>query len=239
MSRHSTDVTGGSSTSPSVANMGEQRMLRGPLRSAVALSALIGAMLLTGRQVMAQSFQHDFQFCNGDFALCAASTCTPTGGMIAVNTATGTAPFPAAQCTCPIFPGPAIGDLNGGNMQGSCAPPSSNGVWSLYSLKTHIPQEINNWSRGKKDSAAPPLVCPANLGLGTQFANCFSFACVRAGKIHGVEVATCVCPLGESLEGKTVGANTAFLTQAGQRNEDICSQHPVSGPISFGDMQGG
>jgi hypothetical protein len=124
-------------------------------------------------------------------------------------------------------------------MQGSCVAPSSNGVWSLFSLRLHIPQEINDWSRRRKKSEAPGFVCPADLGLGAQFASCFSFACERAGKINGVEVATCLCPLGESLEGKPVRANTAFLTQAGQCNEDICSQHPVSGPIQFDDMQGG
>ena len=208
------------------------------LRYRLVLSALFGAMLLGAPHAGAQ-FQHDFQFCIGDFALCAASTCTPTGGMIEVNTATGTAPFPAAQCTCPIFSGPAIADLNGGNMQGSCNPPSSNGVWSLYSLSLHIPQAINDWSRRRKKSEAPGFVCPADLDLGDQFVNCFSFACERAGKIHGVEVATCLCPLGESLEGMSVKPDTAFATQAGQCNEDICSQHPVSGPFSFDDIQGG
>ena len=211
-------------------------------RYSLVVLALIGAVLLATSQVTAQSFQHDFQFCIGDFALCAASTCTPTGGMIDVNTATGTMPFAAAQCTCPIFSGPAIADLNGGNMKGTCDLPSSNGVWSLFSLSLHIPQAINDWSRRRQKSEAPPFVCPANLGLGDQFVNCFSFACERAGKIHGVEVATCLCPLGESLEGKSVSANTAFLTQAGQCNEDICSQHPVSGPFPFSfddDMQGG
>jgi hypothetical protein len=181
----------------------------------------------------------DFRFCLGGFALCAASTCTPTGGTIAVNTATGTAAFPAAQCTCPIFSGPAIADLNGGNMRGSCDPPSSTGVWSLYSPIGHIPQALNNWNQGNKKSEAPVQVCPADLGLGTQLANYFSFACVRAGKVNGVEVTTRVCPLGESLEGTAVPANTAFMTQAGQCHEDICAQHPVSGPFSFDDMQGG
>jgi hypothetical protein len=237
MKSHSTDVTGASSTSLAVDNMGDQRVRRRSWRFAVAASALFGAMLLAGPRAMAQSFPHDFEFCNGDFALCAASTCTPTGGTIAVNTATGTELFPAAQCTCPVFSGSAIADLNGGNMHGSCAPPSRNGVWSIFSLMGHIPQAINDWSRGKVKSAAPPLLCPAKLGLGTEFVNCFSFACERAGRIHGVEVATCVCPLGESLDGESVPANTAFLTQAGQRNPDICSQHPVAGPISFGDSQ--
>jgi hypothetical protein len=209
------------------------------LRYSLVLSALIGATLLAGPQVLAQSSQPNLQFCIGDFALCAASTCTPTAGTIEVNTATGTAPFPAAQCTCPIFSGPAIADLNGGNMQGSCVPPSSSEVWSLYSLRSHIPQEINDFSRQRKKSEAPAFVCPADLGLGAELANCFSFACERAGRINGVEVATCLCSLGGSLDGKPVPADTAFVTQAGQCNEDICFQHPVSGPFPFDDMQGG
>src|SRR5262245_35836609 len=129
------------------------------LRYRLVLSALSGIMLLATPQVRAQSFQHDFRFCVGDYALCAASTCPPTGGTIAVNTATGTANFPVAECTCPIFNGPAIADLNGGNMQGRCEPPPDNGVWSLYSPQGHIPQEINDWSKGKKQSAAPIFVC--------------------------------------------------------------------------------
>jgi hypothetical protein len=192
------------------------------------LSALIGAMLLAAAHVMAQGVQDSFKFCIGDFALCAASTCTPTGKIIAVNTASGTAEFSAAQCTCPIFSGPAIADVKGGNMQGSCDPPPNTGVWSLYSLMGDIPQVINNWNPGKKKSEAPVFVCPAELNLGAQFVNCFNFACERAGKINSVEVATCVCPLGESLEGTGVPANTAFATQAGQCNEDICFKHPVS-----------
>jgi len=66
----------------------------------------------------------DFQLCNGYFALCAASTCTPTGKQIAVNTPTGgTRNFPEADCTCPVILGPSLANLAGGNMQGSCDPP--------------------------------------------------------------------------------------------------------------------
>src|ERR1700746_3274219 len=50
----------------------------------------------------------DLQICNGYFALCAASTCTPTGKQIAVNTAPGaTANFPEVDCTCPVILGPS------------------------------------------------------------------------------------------------------------------------------------
>src|SRR5215469_2616149 len=76
---------------------------------------------------------YDFQICHGYFALCAASTCTPTGKQITVKTATGgTATFPEADCTCPVVLGPSIANLAGGNMQGSCEPPRPDTIWSTY-----------------------------------------------------------------------------------------------------------
>jgi len=159
---------------------------------------------------------------------------------IAVNTATGTANFPAAQCTCPIFKGLGFADVKGGNMNGHCDPPPNNGVWSLYYPTSQIPQEINDWSRGKKASAAPIFVCSADLLQGDQFANCFSFACVRAGKVKGnIEVATCTCPLGENLEGQPVAKHKEFTTPAGQCNVDVCFQHPVGAPFPFDDQLAG
>jgi hypothetical protein len=214
------------------------------LRYALVLSSLIGAILLAVPQVMSQGIVEGFRTCPGDFALCAASICTPTGGMIEVKTVTGTATFPEVQCTCPIFPGPSIADVSGGNMgrplgPGNCSAPTivngmhvgDDGIWSLYSPMGEIPQEINNWNQGKIKSAAPPNSCP--LDTTNTFANCFSFACVRAGKINGVEVATCFCPTGESLTGTVVAPGTPFGTQAGQRNPDICSQLPVGAPFPF------
>ena len=47
--------------------------------------------------------------------------------------------------------------------------------------------------------------------------------------VPGAPVATSYCPLGESIEGTAGSPDTAFGTQAGQCNEDICQQHPVSG----------
>ena len=40
--------------------------------------------------------------CNGDFALCAASTCQPTGKMITTNTGDS---YPEVVCRCPILNG--------------------------------------------------------------------------------------------------------------------------------------
>jgi hypothetical protein len=189
---------------------------------------------------------HDFTICGderaatdsdaphdvGRFALCAASTCTQTGRKITVNvTAGGTAQFPEYDCTCPVLRGPSIADLNGGNMQGSCQPPSRTQVWSLYAPRLHIPQALTDWKRGASATRAPLLQCQASLNLGDQLVNCFSFACDLAGTISGVPVATCHCALGESLDGVSVPANTAFLTQAGQGNTAICAQHPVAAPF--------
>ena len=222
------------------------------LRYALVVSSLIGAILLAVPQVMSQGMVEGFRLCPGDFALCAASICTPTGGMIEVKCEAGepgcgpdgTASFPEAKCICPIFPGPSIGDITGGNIAQPLGPghcfepptvvngvPVDNGIWSLYSPQAQIPQEINNWNQGKKKSAAPPLTCPASA-MNT-FAQCFSFACERAGKINGVEVANCFCPIGESLTGTVVDPGTGFTTQAGQGNDDICTQLPVGGPFQL------
>ena len=212
------------------------------LRYALGLSSLIGAILLAVPQVMSQSIVAGLRQCHGEFALCAASICTPTGGTIDVKTATGTATFSEAQCICPIFPGPSLGDVSGGNIApplgpGHCSVPPTivngvsvdNGIWSLYSPTLQIPQQINNWNQGKIKSFAPPNSCPTSAT--NTFANCFSFACVRTGKINGVEVATCFCPIGEDLTGGVVDPGTPFDTQAGQGREDICSQIPVGAPF--------
>jgi hypothetical protein len=203
----------------------------------IYVAALLAAGLLLvlppiARPALADG--HDFEFCNGYFALCAASTCTPTGGTIRVNVASGgTALFPEARCLCPIFQGRSIADLAGGNMHGSCDAPTPGTIWSTYAVHARIPQEINNWVPNGTEAAAPPQVCPKTLLLGKQLTNCFSFLCDQKRYINGVPVATCHCPLGESLSGTPVARATAFITQAGQRDQQICKAHPVSGPISL------
>ena len=172
---------------------------------------------------------YDFQICHGYFALCAASTCTPTGKQITVRTATGgTATFPEADCTCPVVLGPSIANLAGGNMQGSCEPPRPDTIWSTYQPRPNIPQ-APDWV----PAPAPPLFCPKRLGLGNQLVNCFSFLCDTQTYINNAPVVTCHCPIGESLAGTAVPPHTAFLTQAGQGDEEFCAMHPVSGPISL------
>ena len=177
---------------------------------------------------------YDFQICHGYFALCAASTCTPTGKQITVKTATGgTATFPEADCTCPVVLGPSIANLAGGNMQGSCEPPGPDTIWSTYQPRPNIPQALTGWVPTPPEAAAPPLFCPKSLNLGNQLVNCFSFLCDSQTYINNAPVVTCHCPIGESLAGTAVPPHTAFLTQAGQGDEEFCAMHPVSGPISL------
>jgi hypothetical protein len=176
---------------------------------------------------------YGYKICTGTYALCAASTCAPTGETINVNTATGTASFPAATCTCPVFDGPAIADPNGGNMQGTCKPPGNGQVWSLYAPKTNIPQAVNNWSHKSSETAVTPQLCSSSVGVGATFANCFSFACTLDPKrVNGVKTATCTCPLGEDLNGEPVDPDTTIIIDAGQCDSSFCAQHPVGAPLT-------
>jgi hypothetical protein len=180
------------------------------------------------------SVPHEFRICPGDYALCAASTCTPDGHKIAVNNTTML--FDEAQCTCPIFSGFSIADVVGGNMNGSCRPPSHTGVWSLYSPKGHIPQAINDWEKHGPEASSPGFVCPATVANNFQVTNCFSFACVRAGNINGVPVATCFCPIQEDPDAQPIPLGTPFATQAGQCQESICSHYPVGAAFQIDDI---
>lgn len=160
--------------------------------------------------------------CNGEYALCAASTCKPTGKTITGNNGVA---YPEVQCRCPILNGRAIADTSAGNMAGSCTATDSQHVWSLFAPKLYYPQEANNFSKNPKNQKAVIQACSASLGLGAQSSNCFSWNCVK-GK-NGIAV--CSCPTGQ------VPADTAFLTEAGQGDPAACSQYPVSLPLKAQD----
>ena len=166
--------------------------------------------------------------CSGEFALCAASTCTPVldsqgnPKMIQVRVAGGgLASYPEMSCTCPILKGKSIADVNSGNMRGSCAAPSKNGVWSLYSFRQHIPQAINGWATSPlSKTQVTGQVCAGAPGIAAPVVNCFSFACSPAPSINGV-----------SLSGGPVAVGQGFITDAGQGNPAACNQFPVGGPV--------
>jgi hypothetical protein len=203
----------------------------------ISLASLINGIVAVSSGMALAQVTHDYRICAGDFALCAASTCTPQEGKTITPNQT-TMAFPEAQCTCPIFSGLSIADVVGGNMQGSCQPPAmKHGIWSTYAPKGHIPQAINDWKKHGPAASSPGFVCPGTVGNTiSQVTNCFSFACVRAGKINGVRVATCSCPIGEDPDAQPVQPGTPFATQAGQCQDSICSQYPVGAAFKFDDI---
>jgi hypothetical protein len=166
----------------------------------------------------AQAQTKGITICDGQYALCAASTCKPTRKTI---TGTSGITYPEVECRCPILKGRAIADTAAGNMQGSCAATDDKHVWSLFAPKLFYPQEASDFSKKPKDMKATLQKCDASLNLGNKSSNCFSWNCLKGAD----GIAVCSCPTGQ------VPAATTFLTEAGQGNPDICSQYPVSLPI--------
>ena len=149
--------------------------------------------------------------CPQDFALCAASTCVETGGMITQNNGQT---FPAVSCTCPIIHGPGIADVNAGNMKGSCEPPEG-GVWSIYWPKENIPQAAANRRRSghpRRSSLSGSLPFP---------------------------VLELLPALGEIVDGQQLRiapapeetTTTLWATQGGRAREAVCSEIPVGGAL--------
>jgi hypothetical protein len=174
----------------------------------------------------------DFRFCQGYFALCAASTCTPTGSQIAVNTITGrTRNFPQADCTCPVILGTSIANLAGGNMKGSCDPPGDGKLWSTYQARPDIPQALTNWVPHLPEDAAPPQICPGSPH--NHYVQCFSFSCENESYINNVPVVTCHCAIGATLAGLPAQPQSSFPTQAGQSDPAICADLPVGNALQI------
>jgi len=187
----------------------------------------------------------------GNFALCAASTCTPTGKTMDVRIngyGGGVTKFPSATCTCPVMTSQLIASLNPhnplqplaavyeGNMKGSCnVDDPATQVWSLFQPITHYPQQ--SASPAYTSGAAVPQICKNVSGkqMGT---NCFSFLCtIDPTLTNGVQTATCTCPIGEGPFGGSVPPGSVFPTVAGTASPSAdgklaaCYQNPVSIPI--------
>ena len=179
--------------------------------------------------------------CPGEFALCAASTCKPTGRMIKVKEADGktTKEYPEAVCKCPIItaevavmngkPLEGLAALNEGNMNGSCNPPRPGTIWSLFSPLEVFPQESSNPPFQLAHTSV--MSCPSSPSPGS---NCFSFECVidKEPAANGVRTASCSCPIGENPFGAPT-ENASFLTSAGNQfanQSSACSMYPVSIP---------
>jgi hypothetical protein len=224
-------------------------------------------LILLGSQLAfaATSSDPGLQMCGtsantgGKFALCAASTCVPTGKTMAVNIngkGGGTTPFPSATCTCPIIdqtimnlntsasvppnvPLQALAAVYEGNMKGTCdvTDPSTE-VWSLFQPITNYPQATPAFSTSNNGPAAPQIC--ANISGKQLGANCFSFKCtIIPGGTNGVATASCTCPLGEGPFGGATPPGSLFPTEAGGTVVDtaakkaFCYMNPVSIPLDI------
>ena len=170
--------------------------------------------------LQAQTIPEGLQQCNGAYALCAASTCTPTGNLITLDGKN----YEEAVCSCPVLTGAALADVDGGNMQGSCDRIDNRQVWSLFSYKRQLPQEMFDWS-SKRTKVQE---CPSDLKLANQSVNCFSMSCEITAYEEGTAIASCACPIGQSVANTKLKPATAFLIQSGQGDSSYCGKHPVA-----------
>jgi hypothetical protein len=186
------------------------------------------AFVVLSAPVVAQLPTAGITTCDGEYALCAASTCKPVlnkDGTPKMITGNNGVAYPEVECRCPILKGHAIADTSAGNMKGSCTATDSNHVWSLFAPKIFYPQEANDFSPWIWKQKATIQKCDASLNLGAQSSNCFSWNCKKGAD----GIAICSCPTGQ------VPPATSFLTEAGQGDPSACAQYPVSLPIKAQD----
>ena len=164
-----------------------------------------------------------------EFALCAASTCTATGGSIKDNQGTK---HKAVSCECPIIVGDNIADLNGGNMKGSCTSSNPDIVYSTFEFSDSFPQLIDGtW----QDATSIMQVCPSQ----DSFSQCWNWQCTRGGTENGVELAECTCPMEKTerfvrYPGRS-GGLVSVRRAAGRRTTVLRSRFDTHGrALSFG-----
>ena len=182
--------------------------------------------------------------CAGEFALCASSTCKPTGKTITVKEDGGktTKQYPEAICKCPIInaniasqnnsPLVGIAGLNEGNMDGSCRSPGTGKIWSYFSTTvTTYPQEQPNGSF-TQPLASKSQNCSAKGP--EQGSNCWSYICtIDPKESNGVKTASCRCPYGEGLFGQQAKKDRGYVTFAGSTWSNptaACKELPVGYP---------
>jgi len=182
--------------------------------------------------------------CPGEFALCASSTCKPTGKTITVKEDGGktTKQYPEAICKCPVVtaniasqnnsPLVGIAGLNEGNMDGSCRSPGTGKIWSYFSTTvTTYPQEQSDGSF-IQPTASKSQNCPAKGPA--QGSNCWSYICtVDPKETNGVKTASCRCPYGEGLFGQKAKNDRGYITYAGSTWSNpaaACKELPVGFP---------
>ena len=169
--------------------------------------------------------ESELTLCKGKFALCAASTCRPTGRTMTTNDGNT---YPEMSCTCPVLDGYSIADLTMGVMQGTCAVDDPNTqVWSLFAPRIFYPQEASDFVQTPKSATkATVQSCPGELA--PESVNCFGMMCTYDTDLtNGTQTATCTCP------SRQIEKGTEFLIEAGQGDPQYCARHPVSAPDPF------
>lgn len=160
--------------------------------------------------------------CTGNYALCAASTCEPTGNMMTTNDGKT---YPEMRCTCPVLNGLSIADTSEGLMQGTCDVDNEFvDVWSLFAPKFYYPQEASDFVQEPKEATRVTAQnCPGELA--PESVNCWGMPCTYEPElINGTLVASCTCP------SRQIAKGTDFLIEAGQGDPSYCAKHPVSAP---------
>ena len=156
----------------------------------------------------------ELSICTGQFALCAASSSTPTNKMITVHGKK----YKEGMAVCPVLKGDAIADLN--LMNGSCAAPAGK-VWSLFSSQSSYPQ-APSWAVAPAQFRS--FVTTNEPGGG--MSNMWSFLCdLQPTQVNGVTLANCYGPINESpWNERHVPVGVTAFTQA-----PVGASNPVGG----------
>ena len=156
--------------------------------------------------------------CQGEYALCAASSTTLTGKSIAVQGKT----FKEGVAVCPVLTGAAVANMD--LMQGSCNAPKGK-VWSLFGVP---PQTA--YAQAPDWTVQPAAFRSFTVGNTptTGMSNMWSFLCDKQTKqVNGITLASCYGPVMESpwTGNHVVPGETAF-TQA-----PVGATYPVGGNV--------
>ena len=153
--------------------------------------------------------------CKGEYALCAASSTTPTGGLIKVNGKI----FKEGVAVCPILNGAAVANMD--LMSGSCDAPKGK-VWSLFGVPP-----VTSYPQAPSWAVAPAAFRSFTVGTTpeTGMSNMWSFLCTKGEVVNGVQLANCHGPIMESpWTGNHVLAGETAFTQA-----PVGATYPVGG----------
>ena len=161
-------------------------------------------ILLILMVLMTSAHAERLGICKGEYALCAASSTTPTGKLIKV----GDRAFKEGVAICPVLNGESIADLD--LMNGSCDVPNKNKVWSLFGLPP-----VTTYPQAPTWAPAPAVFRSFTVTKDAGMSNMWSYLCEKSEVVNGVQLANCFGPINESpwTHRHVIDGETAF-TQA-------------------------